>query len=181
MHYERNSFDLLAHFDHPKSCDLQPVGRTHVSKRGIRWVLKWAVAMAILTVAASMVTEFAYVLAADHRLNTAARAGVSEAMLPRATIDTVRAAVERRIGNAGLFHHLQLTILQNGQPVQQQIRQGENDRFAVSISLPSSDLVPKWVRTLNPSHRESLLFAHAESQVPGRKLAYRMPSQTAAE
>src|SRR3954464_7002264 len=105
MHDERTSFDLLAHFDHPKSCDLQPAGQTsvpdrsghsapslHASKRGVRWVLKWTAAMAILSVAASMLTEFAYVLAAEHRLHTAARAAVSEAMLPRATIDTVRAA-----------------------------------------------------------------------------------------
>jgi hypothetical protein len=210
MHNERTSFDLLAHFDHPKTCDLQSVSLSsshdrgkeladddiclrieersddsapscHTSKRGIKWVLKWAIAIAILTVAASMLTEFAYVLAAEHRLNMAARAAISEAILPRATVDTVRAVVERRLAKAGLVHHLQLTILQNGQPVQQQIRQSEGDRFDISLSLPSSDLIPKWVRILDPSRRECLLFAHAECQVPGRKLAYRRGTQTAAE
>src|SRR3954454_21823431 len=199
MDDSRTTLALLAHFDHPKTFALQaaepddvgssaikqganqsvPAGQ--ITKLCIRWVLKWATAMGMLMLAAMILTEFAYMVAAEHRLNSAARAAVSEAMLPRATVESVRAAVERRIGDRRLLFHLQLTILQNGQPAQRQIRQSEGDRFAVSVSLPSSDVVPGWTRLLNPSHRESLLYAHAERQVPSRKLAYREPGQTAAE
>src|SRR5690349_546949 len=94
-----NSLDLLAHFDHPKMFDRgakrvdsagSPAIRqtasqstpTHqITKLGIRWVLKWATAIGMLLVATMILTEFAYTIAVEHRLNSAALAAVSEAML----------------------------------------------------------------------------------------------------
>src|SRR4051794_15637707 len=178
MHSQHTSFDLLAHFDQPKTSPLQTAPPRQSTRRSVRWVLKWAIAIAMLVVAASILTDFAYMLAAEHRLNAAARAGVSEVMLPRATTNSVKAVVERRIGNTQL---LQLTILQNGHPAQGLIRQSDGDRFAISISLASSNLTPNWARILNPSHSDSPVLAHAEGQVPSRTLSYRSPTQTAAE
>src|SRR4051812_32155272 len=111
MHSQRTSFDLLAHFDQPKTSALQVARPPRTTKRGVRWVLKWAIAIAMLVVAASILTDFAYMLAAEHRLNAAARAALSEVMLPRATTSSVQSVVEHRLGKAQL---LQLTILQNG-------------------------------------------------------------------
>src|SRR5262249_43734997 len=114
----RTSFELLAHFDGPQSGDRQTAlaspnadcdvtsdddsGRLSTgednsqcersrqnARRGIRWVLKWATAISILAVAASILTQFAFVLAAEQHLNAAARAAISEAILPRATLNSV--------------------------------------------------------------------------------------------
>src|SRR3954447_3119744 len=178
MHSQRTSFDLLAHFDQPKTSPLQTAPPRQSTRRSVRWVLKWAIAIAMLVVAASILTDFAYMLAAEHRLNAAARAALSEVMLPRATTSSVQSVVEHRLGKAQL---LQLTILQNGHPAQGLIRQSDGDRFAVSISLASSNVIPKWSRILNPSHSDSPVFAHAEGQVPGRTLSYKPRTQTAAE
>jgi hypothetical protein len=208
MHNERTSIELLAHFDHPKTCDLQlarwaaesepreeaadEVDRVDIdqdrsalshqtTKRGIGWVLKWAAAAAILMIAASVLAQFAYVLAAEHKLNLAARAAVLEATLPHASTDTVKAVLKRRLANSAHADHLQLTILQNGKPNDQHIRQSDGDRFSVSVSMPKSDAVPRWTKLFCPTHDDLSISAHAERQIPGRKVPYIARSQTAAE
>src|SRR6478752_5261034 len=141
--HERTSFELLAHFDRPGRNDRQPAQSSTpaqslhlrpIKTRGIRWALKWASAMATLIVAASILTQFGYILAAEHKLNIAARAALSEAMLPRATTDSVRAAAERRLRDANQVQLLQLTILQNGKPVERQIRPSEGDMLSITLS-----------------------------------------------
>ena len=52
------------------------------TRRGVGWVLAWAGALAVLAIAAGVLTEFAYVLAAERTLTVAARAGAMEATLP---------------------------------------------------------------------------------------------------
>ena len=205
MDSSQTSNDLLAHFDHPKTLEmpdfewvdevipfasgadasknvptLDPASERFIeiprdTRRGICWVLAWAGALAVLAIAAGVLTEFAYVLAAERTLLVAARAGAMEATLPRATYQSVTATVDRRLKQyPSLAAQLHLSLLQNGTLVQSQLRQHDGDRFAITLSGPSSSAVPDWVRTLIFWRNDSsLLQAHAEQVLPGRKLAYR--------
>src|SRR3954465_13357830 len=122
----QTSNDLLAHFDRPKTLEMPdfewvdeviPLGPTasatvgvptpnpaierfievpRDTRRGVCWVLAWIGALAVIAVAAGALTEFSYMLAAEHALLVAARAGAMEATLPRATYQSVTAAVDRR-------------------------------------------------------------------------------------
>jgi hypothetical protein len=148
------------------------------TRRGIRWVLAWAGALAVLTTAAGILTEFACVLAAERTLSVAARAGAMEATLPRATYQSIVAAVDRRLIECPLLaKQLHLSLFQNGGLVQSQFRQHDGDLFAVTISGPSSSAVPEWLRELMFWRGESALQAHAERQLPGRKLACNVSSR----
>jgi hypothetical protein len=194
--------DLLAHFDRPKSLDLpdfewvdevvpfdsaranryahvpDPAPERYIevprdNRRGIRWVLAWAGAIAVLTVAAVLLSEFAYVLAAERTLSVAARAGAREATLPRSSYQSVAAAVDRRLKQYPLLaKQLQLSLLQNGTLVQSQFRQHGGDRFAVTLSAPVSSAAPDWLRGLVSWRGQSVIHAHAEQQIPGSRFAY---------
>jgi hypothetical protein len=196
------SDELLAHFDRPKTLEMPdfewvdavlpfgPASASHSAnvpdrdaeryievprdtRRGICWVLAWAGALAVLTIATGVLIEFAYVLVAERTLSVAARAGAMEATLPRATYQSVTAAVDRRlIQYPFLAKQLHLSLLQNGALVQSQFRQHEGDLFAITLSGSSSSTVPEWLRTLLFWRGESAIQAHAERRLPGRKLAY---------
>jgi hypothetical protein len=71
-----------------------------------------------------------------------------------------------------LAKQLHFSLLQNGTLVQSQFRPREGDRFAITLSGPSNSAVPDWLRTLMFWRGESAIHAHAEQQLPGRKLAY---------
>lgn len=157
-------------------------------RRGVCWVLAWSGALAVLTFAAGVLIEFAYVLAAERTLSIAARAGAMEATLPRARYQSVTEAVDRRLNQYPvLAKQLRLSLLQNGTLVQSQFRQHNGDCFIVALSGPSSAAVPYWLRAISFWHRDSAIQARAEQQLPGRKLAYgagslaRKLAQTAAE
>jgi hypothetical protein len=197
MDHGLTSDELLAHFDRPKALGMpdfewieevlpfEPTGNPshrateryievpRDTRRGVRWVLAWAGALAVLTIAFGILTEFAYVLAAERTLSVAARAGAMEATLPRATYQSIMAAVDRRLIEWPLLaNQLQLSLFQNGALVQSQIRQHEGDLFAITLSGPSSSAVPEWLRNLIFWRGHSAIQAHAERQLPGRKFAY---------
>jgi hypothetical protein len=149
------------------------------NRRGVRWVLAWAGAFAVLAIASGVLIEFGYVLAAERTLSVAARAGVMEATLPRATYQSVTAGVDRRLTQYPLLaKQLHLSLLQNGTLVHSQFRQHAGDQFAITLSAPGSLAVPGWVRTLMFWRGESEIHARAERQLPSRKLAYdsRLPA-----
>jgi hypothetical protein len=202
MDSRQTSFDLLAHFDRPKTVDLpdfewteeilsneppassiqyfdptasliQEVNDVPTATRGARWVLQWAAALAVLTFATCILTEFAYLMAAEYKLTLAARAGVLEATLPRASYRSVTAAIERRLTDYPLLlRQLQLTFTQNGSPAPRQFGQSEGDRFSIMLVAPNSAVLPEWLRTIMFWRTESRIQAHAEMQLPGRRLSF---------
>src|SRR6478609_6719664 len=104
----QTSDDILGHFDQPKTLELpdfewveevisfdsaahesQSGGRfdppaerfieiPRDTRRGVCWVLAWAGGLAVLTFAATVLVEFAYVFAAERALSIAAKAGAME-------------------------------------------------------------------------------------------------------
>jgi hypothetical protein len=199
----QTSNELLGHFDQPKTLEMpdfewvddviplapaagasnsaptpEPATERFIeiprdTRRGVGWVLVWAGALAVLVIAAGVLVEFAYVLAAERTLSIAARAGAMEATLPRATYQSITAAVDRRLNQyPSLAAQLHLSLLQNDALVQSQFRPHEGDRFAITLSGPSSSAIPDWLRALMFWRGESAIQAHAEQQLPGRKLAY---------
>jgi hypothetical protein len=192
MDFDQTCLDFLDHFDRPKTADAVDFNSSesiafdapsialddayahasrHLPTRSAHWVLLWTAAIAVLLIALGGLTQFAYLIAAEHSLNVAARAGATEATLPRATYQSVKAAVERRLVNYPLLSgQLQVNLLQNGTPVGQKFRAGNGDRFSITISVPTSVAMPTWLRKFSPWHDESLINARAESDVPGRKL-----------
>jgi hypothetical protein len=202
MKSRHTSFDLLAHFDRPKTADESAIARVvgverseppassnealvelpPIKKRGIRWVLKWAVALGVLAIAAAVLTEFAYLLGAEHKLSMAARAGVLEATLPRATYKSVTAAVERRLTSYPLIaRQLQISLLQNGSPAPRLIQQSDGDRFTITLDAPNAAAVPGWLQRILPWRGDSRIQAQAERRMPSRKLAASNANHTAAE
>jgi hypothetical protein len=162
--------------------------RSHINRRsplthsrGIRWILKWSAALAVLFVAASQLIEFASLCSAEHSLSLAARAGAFEATLPRANYKSIAAAVDRKlVAYPQLSGQTQLTVLQNGRPISQQLRPGENDRISVTITAPASAFTPHWLLKLPQWSNDTHLTAHAERTTPSHKLRPEH-SQTAAE
>jgi hypothetical protein len=172
MDPDHTSFELLAHFDPIKDVDTEETSTAYPRRvRDARWVLKWTAAIAILVVAAATLLEFGYLMAAERTLNFAARAGAMEATLPRATYESVQAAVERRLsGCSQLQDQLQLTLLRNGQAVGKQLHAGDGVRFSVVLKAPASTALPAWLAKLTPWRSEQPLLAHAERSVSGRQL-----------
>ncbi len=94
MDSDQTQYTLLAHFDRPKTADIREFAWAEVEDtdcaaplvaryvrpqppavtRGISWVLLWAMAFAVLAIAASVLVEFSYVLVGEHSLRLAARA-----------------------------------------------------------------------------------------------------------
>jgi len=203
MEYRPTSDDLLAHFDRPNKLELYDfewderalpreaeiaVGdhRSDVdcdterfvevpefTRRGIGSVLAWVAATAVIVFAAGVLLELAYVFAAERALSIAARAGAMEATLPRATLQSVTATVERRLSQYPLLaKQLHVTLLQNGAPIQTLFRQADGDRFTVSLSAPGSSAIPEWLRGVTMLRREADIHAQAEKTMPGRTLKY---------
>lgn len=193
MDFDPTCLDFLDHFDRPQTAgavyaqspqsdtfdprlvetvdDDEVAPSPHLPTRDGRWVLQWAAAAAVLLIAVGGATQFAYIVAAEHTLNLAARAGVTEATLPRATYQSITAAVERQLVSYSLQSgQLQITLLQNGAPVGRQFRARDGDRISLTISVPASATLPAWLSKLSPWHSEAPTSAQAERDVPGRKL-----------
>jgi hypothetical protein len=196
MEPRQPSIDLLAHFDRPKTDDrvagvqrwdapeiandsrapsssagaASPKLRAPTS-RGILWVLQWAAAVSVLTFAAFILTQFSYQISVERQLAMAARAGVVEATLPRATYESVREAIAARlIDNPRLVKQLNISVTQNGRPVQKNFLQIDGARFAVTLSAPEVSALPEWLGRFTFRHTDSRILVHAEKRVPGRKL-----------
>ena len=196
--------ELLAHFNRPKTLalheaswvdDIKPSPQQKLAgaaddqlptassnaKRKACCVLKWAMAVGVLVVSASQLIEFAYLSVAEHSLNLAARAAAFEATLPRASYESIAAAVDRKlVSYPRLGDKIQLTVLQNGHPITRQVRPGESDRISVTLSAPSSVFTPSWLIKLPRASDDTHLTAHAERTTPSHKLRPEH-SQTAAE
>ena len=141
MDFDPACLDFLEHFDRPKSAEaagakyvaeveptqadgltswdfIDALPQRAAQTRGVGWVLLWAAALTVLVMAASMLAQFGYLIAAENALNVAAQAGVMEATLPRSTYQSVTATVRRRLEEQPHFsEHITLTLLQNGKHV----------------------------------------------------------------
>jgi hypothetical protein len=176
------SFVLLGPPAEPGAGVFSAIGFSRLSpSRDVRWILKWAAAIAVVTVSASQLVAFAYVCVADRALNLAARAGAAESILPRATYQSIYAAVERRLADyPRLGSRLQMTVLQNGRPVGQRFRAREDDRISITISASASAMMPGWLTTVPQWRGDLLLTARADRTMRGHRLRPEH-SQTAAE
>ena len=100
------------------------------TRRGIRWVLAWAGAWRCSRLRPACSSSSLTCSQRSARYRFAARAGAMEATLPRATYQSVTAAVDRRLNQYPLLaKQLHVSLLQNGTLVQSQFRQHEGDRF----------------------------------------------------
>ena len=148
-----------------------PTSVQRVRVRGAGWVLMWAGAFAVISVAIGVLSEFALLIAAQHSLDAAARAAAVEATLPRATYRTIAETIERRL-NAypQLYAELQLDVMQNDAPVGNRLRIAAGDRIAISLSAPTWSVLPNWLVRVPFWRSKTPISARAEKGVPGRKL-----------
>lgn len=136
------------------------------------WVLRWYAALATLFVAASILAQFGYCLAAERILARAARAGALEATLPRATLQSVAQSVERRLEvYPQLTDRLRFSLQQNGAPIRGLIQARDGDRLAVTLAVPMREVLPGWLRVVCFWRADARIEARAERQRPGRRLA----------
>jgi hypothetical protein len=180
MDSSRTSFELLAHFDAP---DVDQVSRPSIEPTvGVICVLKWVAAAGVLFVAACTLLRLGCCIAAERSLSHAARAGVLEATLPRATRESVIATIERRLLHRSMSSDaLQITIQQNGAPMQRVFQLADQDRVSVALSLPTCAVLPAWLRAVYFWTGDSPLQARAEQRIPGREFRTAAHTQTAAE
>jgi hypothetical protein len=115
--------------------------------------------------------QLAYCVAAERALLHAARAGVLEATLPRATRESVVETIERRlVGYSISDRALQIALQMNDAPVQRAYRLAEGDRVSVALAMPANAVLPGWLRAVNLWTGGSLIEARAEKQMPSRGL-----------
>jgi hypothetical protein len=170
MDAAHTSHDLISHFDGPEST-AEPLVLRPLPTRGIRWVLQWAAALGVLVFAASVLTEFAYLAGAEHTLARAARAGLMEATLPRASYDTVKETSERRLdGYPDLSSRLQISLLQNSVPVARNLQLHDGDRLSIILTADTDAALPQWLKTIRFWRSSPQLQVHAERQMPTRHL-----------
>ncbi len=94
---------------------------------------------------------------------------------------SIAAAVDRTLAAyPQLSGKTQLAVLQNGRPIGQQLRPGENDRISVTVTAPASAFTPHWLLKLPRWSDDTHITAHAERTTPSHKLRPEH-SQTAAE
>jgi hypothetical protein len=166
MDAANSSLELLAHFDRVSTRRVAP----QPASRGVGWVLQWSAALAALVTAAALLLQFAYCLAGELVLTRAARAGVREAILPRATYRTVAHTIERRLQKTTHLGRVRLTLLQNGAQVRGALHVRGGDRLAVLLAVPADDMLPRWLRPLAWPRSSSDVEARAEGFKPGRQM-----------
>jgi hypothetical protein len=173
MDTDQSSLHLLSHFDQPadatvvSALPLSPVRPT----RGTLWVLKWTCTAASLLYATTLMTEFAYSLAAEQILARAARAGALEATLPRATVKSVEQSVRRCLAGRIASHgELKITLFDNGAWVTKKLERRGGDRLSIALSIPARALMPSWICMLTSWRGDTKIEAHAERTMPGRQL-----------
>ena len=136
--------------------------------RGVRWVLTWAAAMAVLGAAVAILLALAYQLAAEQNLAHAAAAGLREAACDRATRHSVEQTVRRRLVEHGLPARQVLIALQhNGAPVPGVIRHTAGDRLSVSLSIPAESVLPNWLNAVGLWGRSRTITASAGYAMAG--------------
>jgi hypothetical protein len=168
-----NSADLLTHFDRVYTG--QPHAARHcVRTRGVGWVLQWAAAVAMLLFAGSVLMEFAYTMRAEHTLMRAAKAGALEATLPRASRESIAAAVKRPlIAYPALAKQLNLTIENNRRMLRGAFPPGAGDRLSVTLATSTHAVIPGWLRRLRFWASDEPLEIRIEREMPGRFLRKR--------
>jgi hypothetical protein len=170
MNSFQTSGNLLKRFEEGFD-NIAPAPGRDVPTRGVRWVLRWAAAFAMLWFAGCILAEFACSLAAEHTLARAARAGALEATLPRASFRSVGKTVKGRLANrAAWAEQITLSVEQNDATVGGAIRAVGGDRMTVTLAVPVRTVVPPWLSAINLRTGESQIEVRAERTVPGRAL-----------
>jgi hypothetical protein len=131
-------------------------------------VVQWAAAVAVFAMTANVLFGFSQRLASERVLQRAARAGAAEAILPRASFESVRGTIERRAACSPALEVGDITLLQNGVPVFQQITENDGDAFSITVSARMRSNLPAWLDWLPVGRDGTQLTARAESRRPGR-------------
>jgi hypothetical protein len=150
------------------------VSRAHVDaqrsepSRGVRWVLLWAAALAVLGWAAVILLAFGYQLAAEQRLSRAAAAGLREATCERATSRTVEQTIHRRLVERGYAgQRVSIALQRNGASVSGVVRPAAGDRLCVSLSVPTESVLPGWLQVVAPPGQPVAITVWADHQMAG--------------
>lgn len=113
--------------DAAESADLLPV-------RGVAWVLRWTMVLAVLAISAVTLTAFGYQLAAERALARAASAGFREAALPRASNRSIEAAIRRRLGETmALNRSASVCVARAG------------GQITLALAVPLDRMLPRWL------------------------------------
>ncbi|MEX2091285.1 MAG: hypothetical protein WD971_01345 [Pirellulales bacterium] len=133
--------------------------------RGVGWVLRWAMVLAVLAVSAVILMAFAYQLSAEQALARAATAGLREATLPRATSGSVEAVVQHQLANHfALQRATTIRLERNGSPVKGVVCPQLGDQFSVALSAPARAALPDWLSAFVPWQEHAAIAARIERQ-----------------
>jgi hypothetical protein len=138
--------------------------------RGVTWVIVWAMAIAVHAIAIGILTEFGHCLSAERELARAARAASLEAILPRASYETIRNVVQRRLRDTVLTPKVSVLLAQNGAPVGRSFRPQPGDRIAVTLAVPRSEILPHWLQRLTSWRSRTCISVTSERAMPGKRL-----------
>ena len=145
---------------------------THQPTRGVVWVLRSASAIAVLCATVTTIAEFGCCLMAEQAATRAVRAGALEATLPRASLASIAASVQRRLGEyPRAIGQSRITVSHNGTPARKGFAPLPDDRIAVTLTVPAEAVLPRWLHRLNFWHDHPPIIATAERRMPGRRIA----------
>jgi hypothetical protein len=113
---------------------------TPLPVRGVGWVLRWAVTLAILAASGAILLGFGYQIAAERTLARAAAAGLREAALPRATHESIAAVVRRRLAETLALDRATRVQLANS-----------NGETSIGLAVPVSAVLPRWMSVVTGS------------------------------
>jgi hypothetical protein len=158
--------------DEPAPDGLDVADSARGTARGAGWVLRWAAALGVLAWSASVLVEFGYCLAAEQTLARAARAGVMEATLPRATGHSIEQVIWKRLDEWAIPHSgARIALVHNGTPVAGVFQPRPGDRISITLTVSSQAVLPGWLQAVTSWSGDRPITAHAERELPHRFLS----------
>jgi hypothetical protein len=120
--------------------------------RGVGWVMRWAAAIAMLGVAGIVLLDFAYRVAGEQALVRAAKAGVRETAMPRATSRSVEQSICRALGELPPgCRSLRIVMTSGGKPWRGGRTADSAAAIVITLSLPVAEVIPDWLRVISPA------------------------------
>lgn len=118
-------------------------------KRGPAFVLTWAATGGLMLFAATVLLQFALLLAGEQRLAGAARAALREAALPQASAASVQQAAQRQLRSTRALAGAAQTLTRINGRVQLhgaawQLAPG--DQLSVTVACLATSAVPDWLQ-----------------------------------
>jgi hypothetical protein len=102
-------------------------------------IVRRGFAVGVVLVTVFVIVQAVSLVAAERQLAQAAKAGIREAALPKATLQSVTHTVQNHLNGACVY------LFHNGRQVQRRFRPASGDDVRVIVTIPAARLLPRWL------------------------------------